>query len=330
VQEFLFYKKVISPFILTSKVRCRKYSLLLERKIVDFASDTAFNKIPRKLKEHYNINVPISSCQKIAKNRAKKIYETFPDKISDKKENCIIAECDGVMVPIVKISDEKKDKRKTRKSGWKEVKLTLAKKKGSIDKIYLATIGSREKAGDLLERCVKRIGLGKSTKIHFVGDGAPWIAEQVERIFGTQATYLIDFYHLSEYLSEASEVCSEEKNVWRKVYQKKMKENKLQDVIKELEKKLPKDKDEKIKKCLRYINNRIDKFDYKNAIKNKLPIGSGEIESGNRSIVQKRLKIPGAWWLKETVEYMLSLICLIENGDWEEYWEREYEKIKAA
>ena len=65
-------------------------------------------------------------------------------------------------------------------------------------------------------------------------------------------------------------------------------------MIEELEKNLKKDKMKKIEKCLRYIKNRIDKFDYKNAIKNNLPIGSGEIESANKSIVQKRLKIPGA------------------------------------
>ena len=300
--------------------------MLLERKIIDFALDNSFGKISKKMKEHYNIEVPISSCQKITQKHGKKIKETFLMKASDKKENCIIAECDGVMVPIVKMSNEKQDKRKTRKSEWKEVKLSLAKKKGTMDKIYLATIGSREKAGDQLAKCVKKIGLGGTTKIHFVGDGAPWIAEQVERVFGTQATYLIDFYHLSEYLAESSEICSEEKKKWLKAQQEKMKNNKLEEVIKELEENLPNDKEEKIKKCLRYMKNRMNKFDYKNAIEKDLPIGSGEIESANKSIVQKRLKIPGAWWLTETVEYMLKLICLRENGGWENYWEDCYEK----
>ena len=101
------------------------------------------------------------------------------------------------------------------------------------------------------------------------------------------------------------------------------------DKLKDKEEKI-KDKDDKIKKCLRYMKNRIDKLDYKTAIENGLPIGSGEIESANRSIVQKRLKIPGAWWKKETVEYMLALICLRENEDWEEFWKWEYEKLKAA
>jgi hypothetical protein len=300
--------------------------MLLERKIIDFALDSSFGKISKKMKEHYNIDVPKSSCQKITQNHGKKITETFLMKPSNGKENCIIAECDGVMVPIVKMNDEKQDKRKTRKSEWKEVKLSLAKKQGSIDKIYLATIGSREKAGDQLKKCVKKIGLGNTTKIHFVGDGASWIAEQVERVFGTQATYLIDFYHLSEYLAEASEICSEKKKKWLTVQQEKMKNNKLKEVIKELEKHLPNDKEEKIKKCLRYMKNRTNKFDYKNAIENNLPIGSGKIESANKSIVQKRLKIPGAWWLTETVEYMLRLICLRENGDWENYWKNCYQK----
>ena len=137
--------------------------MLLERKIVDFGLDNSFGKIPKKMKEHYGIEVPISSCQKTVKKHAKTSFERPIIKESDSKENCIIAESDGVMVPIVKIGTSKKDKRKTRKIEWKEVKLSLAKKKWSIDKIFLATIGSREKAGDQLEKCVKRIGLGDKT-----------------------------------------------------------------------------------------------------------------------------------------------------------------------
>ena len=78
--------------------------MLLERKIIDFALDTSFGKISKKMKEHYNIDVPISSCQKITKQHGKRITEASLVKPSDKKESCIIAECDGVIVPIVKIS----------------------------------------------------------------------------------------------------------------------------------------------------------------------------------------------------------------------------------
>lgn len=75
-----------------------------------------------------------------------------------------------------------------------------------------------------------------------------------------------------------------------------------------------------VEKCYRYIANRENSLDYKSALDNGLPIGSGEIESSHRYVVQKRLKIAGAWWKPETVEHMLSLRTLRANGDWNRYW----------
>ena len=43
---------------------------------------------------------------------------------------------------------------------------------------------------------------------------------------------------------------------------------------------------------------RKDQLNYKGAIAAGLPIGSGEIESSHRFVIQERLKIPGAWWQK--------------------------------
>jgi hypothetical protein len=49
----------------------------------------------------------------------------------------------------------------------------------------------------------------------------------------------------------------------------------------------------------RYIRNRLDQFDYRAAIEAGLPIGSGEVESAHRYVIQERLKISGAWWRDE-------------------------------
>ncbi|MBI5274570.1 MAG: ISKra4 family transposase, partial [Chlamydiales bacterium] len=68
------------------------------------------------------------------------------------------------------------------------------------------------------------------------------------------------------------------------------------------------------------MENRKNQFDYQDELRNNLPTGSGEIESGNRSVIQKRLKTPGAWWSVSTAEYMLALRCLRINGDWRKYW----------
>jgi hypothetical protein len=44
-------------------------------------------------------------------------------------------------------------------------------------------------------------GFGKQTHLHAVGDGATWIANQVDAKFGTQGSYLVDFYPVCEYLA---------------------------------------------------------------------------------------------------------------------------------
>jgi len=46
-----------------------------------------------------------------------------------------------------------------------------------------------------------------------------------------------------------------------------------------------------------------------------LPIGLGEIESAHCYVAQKRLKLPGAWWLSERAEHVLALQINRLNGD---------------
>jgi hypothetical protein len=75
-----------------------------------------------------------------------------------------------------------------------------------------------------------------------------------------------------------------------------------------------------IRSCFRYSNRRQDQLDYPNALANALPIGSGEIESAHRYIVQKRLKLPGSWWCAANADYMLALRLNRANRQWDDYW----------
>jgi hypothetical protein len=55
-----------------------------------------------------------------------------------------------------------------------------------------------------------------------------------------------------------------------------------------------------------------------------VPIGSGEIESAHRYLIQKRLKLPGAWWQAANAEDMLALRVNRANGEWQGYWSTTY------
>ena len=77
-----------------------------------------------------------------------------------------------------------------------------------------------------------------------------------------------------------------------------------------------------VRACYRYLSNRTGQLDYKTALENDWPIGSGEIESAHRYIIQERLKLPGAWWKAANADSMLALRIVRANELWDDYWEQ--------
>jgi len=78
-----------------------------------------------------------------------------------------------------------------------------------------------------------------------------------------------------------------------------------------------------------YIKRFINSLEYDRYKSEGYPIGSGEIESAHKSVPQKRLKIPGASWLTETINPMLALRILRANGWWEDFWDNRPEALAA-
>jgi hypothetical protein len=78
-----------------------------------------------------------------------------------------------------------------------------------------------------------------------------------------------------------------------------------------------------VRACHRHLAKRCAQLDYRAALAAGLPIGSGEIESAHRYLVQQRLKRPGAWWTADNAEVMLVLRIARANGQWHSYWTGE-------
>jgi hypothetical protein len=150
----------------------------------------------------------------------------------------------------------------------------------------------------------------------------------VENQFGGQGHYLIDFYHICEYLGAAANECCETASQaqWMEKQKTALKAGKLQTVLDELKPHLEADEVENSKAPVRAghrdLNNRKHQLDYPKAIERDLPIGSGEIESAHRYIIQQRLKLPGAWWTQENARAMLALRITRANGLWDDYWQK--------
>lgn len=310
--------------------------MALQRVITDFGADHAFGLVPKKLQEHYGINLSASTVRAVTEHHAGQIYQA-EQLITDqaKAEGCkqLIGEIDGSMIPIVKVDEDAIDKRKNKTLQWKEARLSLVHEQGSTTPIFGATFsGTVADAGQQLYHCAVQAGFGKGTHLHAVGDGATWIADQVEKQFGTQGSYLVDIYHICDYLAAAAKPCMpKNEKVWIDLQKDRLKQNDYPGVLEELEAFLEPDtvesKDAPVRACYRYIKNRPNQLNYKSALAQGLPIGSGEIESAHRYVIQQRLKLPGAWWSPDNADSMLALRIIRANNKWDEYWEQ---KCQAA
>lgn len=255
--------------------------------------------------------------------------DTLPAQTSRVAPLTLIAEVDGSMIPVVATGNPDNpgaDKRKHRAVQWKEARLSLVRRPDEVEPVFAVTLGDTAAAGTAMKHLAQAAGLTRHTRVHAIGDGAPWIAEQVEVQFGARGSYLIDLYHLCEYLACAAPSCDADPAAWVARQKEQLKAGALPQVMSELKRHIEPDhvpnEDAPVRRCFRYMANRPGQFDYPSAIAANLPIGSGEVESAHRYIIQNRLKLPGAWWLPANAQAMLNLRVLRANHRWDDYWDQ--------
>lgn len=298
--------------------------------VTDFAADSSFGAAVEKVKEHYGIAVCAGTVRAITEGHAANLSDELEEvaRMPAGGVRRMLGEMDGSFIPCVEIEENTGDRRKQRSVCWHEAKLSMAEVVGSTQPRYGATMQGVEQAGRQWRRVVIGAGGGRNTELHCVGDGARWIVAQVEQQFGAQGRYLVDFYHVSEYLAAAGNaIATERSRAWLTVQQERLKANQVGAVLAELaswrEPAEVTDAEAPVRKCERYLSDRQAYLNYQGALAAGLPIGSGAIESGHRNVVQARLKISGAWWLMENAEKMLALRVLRANGEWQSYWRQQ-------
>jgi hypothetical protein len=130
---FILPGKQFRPFSHSAGVSNRGCSLPLQRVIVDFGADHAFGRVPKKLEEHYGIDIAKSTIQALTEKHANLMYEQEKEaQIIPNQVGCEvqIGEMDGSMIPIVSIDKEGEDLRKNKTLSWKEVRLSMVHEKG--------------------------------------------------------------------------------------------------------------------------------------------------------------------------------------------------------
>ena len=184
---------------------------------------------------------------------------------------------------------------------------------------YTSYLGSVSEFKKHLFLCALRGGYGKFEDTVVLSDGATWIRTMTEDLF-PDAQQILDYFHLCENVNKFSKYLyntDDEKALsWANDICEKLKASNTDQVLRELDSL----KDKKPNGCHLnlhgYITNNINNIDYVTYEQKGYFIGSGAIESGNKLVLQDRLKRAGMRWNLETAQYILTLRSKVESGLW--------------
>jgi hypothetical protein len=311
----------LRPFCQRAGVRHRGYSGRLQRVLTDFGAEVSFGRAAARVQEHYGIAVPVEAVRQHTLRHGKAIagLNPTPPKVP---AQTLITQMDSSMIPVMQPGTGD-DARQGRRLFWREARLCCAGVAGQTTPLYGATLGGVATASLLWRQTARAAGLGERTHVHGVGDGASWIVHQFTENFATQGRYLLDFYHVSQYLAAAAQTIQPRNpKPWLRRQQGRLLENKSTGVLRALKSHLePAETTEHpVRAAYEYLHPRREQLDYATARAKQLPIGSGQIESGHRHLIQQRLKLAGAWWKETHAQAMLNLRTARANNLWNAYW----------
>ena len=165
----------------------------------------------------------------------------------------------------------------------------------------------------------------------FVNDGAEWIKNWINRQY-PDAVEILDYYHAMEHICDFLE-CQyeqeEERENMNEYWGYILKYEGVTQLEKHIEKeKCTTDEQKKAKEVLeKYIDDNRYRMHYEKYRKKNYSIGSGAIESAQKTVIQRRMKLSGQRWSMRGAKNMLDLRTVSMSGHWD--WVEQHFRIAA-
>jgi hypothetical protein len=180
-------------------------------------------------------------------------------------------------------------------------------------------LGSVEQFKGYLLECAVRNGYGRYEQTILVSDGAGWIRNMGEELF-PDALQILDFYHLAENIYSFGKYLfpgdPKQYTPWAEELIELLRNSRGEEVLRRLEGYKGKTLPAGVVNPYTYIEHNRNKIDYAEYKRRGYYIGSGPVESGNKSVVQKRCKQAGMRWNEGNAQEMVTLKAKEESGMW--------------
>jgi hypothetical protein len=196
--------------------------------------------------------------------------------------------------------------------------------------LYDVLLGDAEAIWALVIGYLRLLGAAYADVVEFSADGAEWIWKRVERLStlaeipATKVVEVLDFYHASQYLSETIATCRTRPKAQRQALYKHLRHalrhrtdgvEVVQEALRAL---ATTHRSKAILRALGYMEAHAHRMRYVTLERRKLPIGSGQVESAVRRVVNLRFKAPGSFWMETTVSGLMHLRGAFKAGRWDE------------
>ena len=220
---------------------------------------------------------------------------------------------------------------------WREPRLLvidILDAQGQPDRLrlplYDVLIGDAEAVWALLIGYLRLLGAAYADVVEFIADGAEWIWKRVERlrtlaeIPPSTLVEVLDFYHASQYLSETIATGrSLSKAQCRALYKRlrhalRHQADGVEVVMEALQALAATRRGKAITRALRYVEAHAHRMRYVALEARKLSIGSGQVESAVRRVINLRFKAPGSFWTVTTVSGLMHLRAAFKARRWDE------------
>ncbi len=175
-----------------------------------------------------------------------------------------------------------------------------------------------------------RRGVENAREVAAVMDGAEW-EQSFTDYHCPHAVRILDFSHAAEHISPVGEFLHGEQTLenktWLNEHLHQLKQEGPTKLLAELHKLQHKHPSlELIRSHSAYLKKREAQMQYPIFQAQGWPIGSGIVESGNKIVVEARLKGSGMHWAEQNVNPMLAIRNILCSNRWQEDWP----KIEAA
>lgn len=185
---------------------------------------------------------------------------------------------------------------------------------------------------DLLCKYLRTYGVEEASEVVFLADGAHWIWNRVawlreELDFDSvKVTEVLDFYHAVEHLAGLSKLpgrwSDHRRKVWLTRQRRALKRGELAEVQEAIAK-LGEDVSKRNRSLFKreegyFYGDNEDRLQYANFAEQKLPRGSGAIESAIRRVINQRVKSNGTFWRPENAEVVMHMRAQLKTGRFEE------------